>query len=225
MPGSDIRATPPSRRMSAGTRSSAITAHGAGVLGDHGLLGVDDVHDHAALEHLGEAALDAHRAGLGLAAVLAHAISVARCLERGACSRTGGSRRLAVDQAGGRRRVVVRVLGALGSAVERRRARRGCGSSRRSEPGAAGAAGRRSSRSSSAGPRVRREQPRAAAAAAASELLSVAALAAAAALPAAVFIDAPISAIDSPDGLHVRARRRRRLRIASTSPSQAQNVR
>ena len=26
MPGSDIRATPPSRRMSAGTRSSAITA-------------------------------------------------------------------------------------------------------------------------------------------------------------------------------------------------------
>ncbi len=30
-------------------------------LGDLGLLGVDDVHDHAALEHLCEAALDAHR--------------------------------------------------------------------------------------------------------------------------------------------------------------------
>ena len=31
---------------------------GAGVLGDLGLLGVDDVHDHAALEHLGQAGLD-----------------------------------------------------------------------------------------------------------------------------------------------------------------------
>ena len=74
MPGSDMRATPPSRRMSAGTRSSAITAHGARVLGDHGLLGVDDVHDDAALEHLGETALDAHRA------VFSHALSVARRL-------------------------------------------------------------------------------------------------------------------------------------------------
>ena len=43
------------RRMSAGTRSSAITAHGAGGLGDTRLVGGDDVHDHAALEHLGEA--------------------------------------------------------------------------------------------------------------------------------------------------------------------------
>ena len=42
--------------------------HGARVLGDHGLLGVDDVHDHAALEHLGEPALDAHRAVLSHAA-------------------------------------------------------------------------------------------------------------------------------------------------------------
>ena len=33
----------------------------AGVLGDLGLLGGDDVHDHAALEHLGHAALDARR--------------------------------------------------------------------------------------------------------------------------------------------------------------------
>ena len=36
---------------------------GAGVLGDLGLLGGDDVHDHAALEHLGHAALDAGGAG------------------------------------------------------------------------------------------------------------------------------------------------------------------
>ena len=35
---------------------------GAGVLGDPGLFGVDDVHDDAALEHFGEAALDLHRA-------------------------------------------------------------------------------------------------------------------------------------------------------------------
>ena len=40
---------------------------GACVLGDHGLLRVDHIHDHAALEHLGETALDAHRA------VLSHA--------------------------------------------------------------------------------------------------------------------------------------------------------
>ena len=51
--------------MSAGTRSSAITAHGACVLGDLRLLGVDDVHDDAALEHLGEAGLDPQRAVLG----------------------------------------------------------------------------------------------------------------------------------------------------------------
>ena len=36
---------------------------GAGVLGDLGLLGGDDVHDHAALEHLGHPALDAGGAG------------------------------------------------------------------------------------------------------------------------------------------------------------------
>ena len=35
----------------------------AGVLGDPRLLGGDHVHDHAALEHLGHAALDARRAG------------------------------------------------------------------------------------------------------------------------------------------------------------------
>ena len=38
---------------------------GAGVLGDLRLLGVDHVHDHAALELLGHAALDAGGAGLG----------------------------------------------------------------------------------------------------------------------------------------------------------------
>ena len=35
----------------------------AGVLGDLGLLGRDDVHDHAAAQHLGQAALDPSRAG------------------------------------------------------------------------------------------------------------------------------------------------------------------
>ena len=34
---------------------------GAGVLGDLRLLGVDDVHDHAALQHLGQAGLDTER--------------------------------------------------------------------------------------------------------------------------------------------------------------------
>jgi hypothetical protein len=51
----------------------------AGILGDLRLLGVDHVHDHAALEHLGQAGLDAesglvsHRApqdSRGLAAFL-----------------------------------------------------------------------------------------------------------------------------------------------------------
>jgi hypothetical protein len=45
--------------MSEGTRSSAITARGAGLLGDHGLFGVGDVHDYAALQHLGETDLQA----------------------------------------------------------------------------------------------------------------------------------------------------------------------
>ena len=38
--------------------------HRAGVLGDPRLVGGGDVHDHPALEHLGEAALDPHRPGL-----------------------------------------------------------------------------------------------------------------------------------------------------------------
>ena len=61
--GSLMRATPPCTRMSAGTRSRAMTARGAGVLGDLGLLGRDHVHDDAALEHLGQPALDAEGAG------------------------------------------------------------------------------------------------------------------------------------------------------------------
>ena len=49
---------------------------GARVLRDPRLLGVDDVHDDAALEHLGEARLDPQRADLG------HALSVAALLSR-----------------------------------------------------------------------------------------------------------------------------------------------
>ena len=45
--------------MSAGTRSSAITATAPADLGDPGLLAIDDVHDDAAFEHLGESPLDA----------------------------------------------------------------------------------------------------------------------------------------------------------------------
>ena len=39
----------------------------AGAFGDAGLLGGDDVHDHAALEHLGHAALDPRGSGLSSA--------------------------------------------------------------------------------------------------------------------------------------------------------------
>ena len=55
--GSLMRATPPSRRMSAGTRSSAITATAPASSAILRLLGGDDVHDHAAAQHLGEAPL------------------------------------------------------------------------------------------------------------------------------------------------------------------------
>ena len=57
--GSLMRATPPSRRMSAGHALERHHGGRAGVLGDLRLLGVDDVHDDAALEHLGQAGLDA----------------------------------------------------------------------------------------------------------------------------------------------------------------------
>ena len=45
---------------------------GAGVLGDAGLLGRDDVHDDAALQHLGEAALDAARSDRGALFAVSH---------------------------------------------------------------------------------------------------------------------------------------------------------
>ena len=51
----------------ADVRGHALQSHdgaGAGVLGDLGLLRGDDVHDDAALEHLGQAALDGNSAGL-----------------------------------------------------------------------------------------------------------------------------------------------------------------
>ena len=59
-----IRATPPAARMSAGMRSSAMTATAPGFLRDDGLLRRDDVHDDAALEHLREPALDGDRSGM-----------------------------------------------------------------------------------------------------------------------------------------------------------------
>ena len=60
--GSAIRATPPAARMSAGHALQRHDRGGAGGLGDPRLLGGDHVHDHAALEHLGEAGLDAESA-------------------------------------------------------------------------------------------------------------------------------------------------------------------
>ena len=62
--GSLIRATPPSRRMSAGTRSSAMTATAPASSAILACSACDHVHDDAALEHLGQAALDAHGAGV-----------------------------------------------------------------------------------------------------------------------------------------------------------------
>ncbi len=47
--------------VTADVGGNALQRHhggGAGVLGDLGLLGRDHIHDHAALEHLGEAGLD-----------------------------------------------------------------------------------------------------------------------------------------------------------------------
>src|SRR5829696_2631870 len=56
MSGSDMRATPPSLHV----RRHALQRHhgaGAGLLRDAGVFRRDHVHDHAALEHLGEALL------------------------------------------------------------------------------------------------------------------------------------------------------------------------
>ena len=57
---------------------------GTGVLGDLGLLGGDDVHDDAALEHLGQAGLDAKRADLlGVVCHAANDSFLTRSHERG----------------------------------------------------------------------------------------------------------------------------------------------
>ena len=55
LPTAAMRATPPSRRMSDGHALERHHRRRAGLLGDLRLLGVGHVHDHAALEHLGEA--------------------------------------------------------------------------------------------------------------------------------------------------------------------------
>lgn len=85
--GSDMRATPPSTRMSAGTLSSAMTAAAPASsamracerarasatavcweeqLGAADLLGVHDVHDDSALQHAGQAGLDLEVVGLAV---------------------------------------------------------------------------------------------------------------------------------------------------------------
>ena len=54
--------------LGADVGGDALEGHdgdGAGILGDTGLLGGDDVHDDAALQHLGESALDAGGSGIG----------------------------------------------------------------------------------------------------------------------------------------------------------------
>ena len=56
-----MRATPPSRADVGGHALERHDGAGAGVFGDLGLLGVGDVHDDAALEHVGETALYTHR--------------------------------------------------------------------------------------------------------------------------------------------------------------------
>ena len=71
--GSLIRATPPSRRMSAGHPLERHHGARARVLRDARLLGIDDVHDDAALQHLGETCLDPQRPVLG------HRRSLAAC--------------------------------------------------------------------------------------------------------------------------------------------------
>ncbi len=48
--------------------------HGAGIFGDARLVGGDDIHDHAAFEHLCEPALDAVRSELPGGGLLAHCV-------------------------------------------------------------------------------------------------------------------------------------------------------
>ena len=81
--GSLMRATPPSRRMSAGHPLERHDRDGTGVLGDLGLLGVDDVHDDAAPQHVGQSPLDGEGPGghgsslRGQAAPSHHSLSAA----------------------------------------------------------------------------------------------------------------------------------------------------
>ncbi len=49
-----MRATPPSLRMSDGHALKRHHRAGARVLRNFGLLGVGDIHDHAAFQHLGQ---------------------------------------------------------------------------------------------------------------------------------------------------------------------------
>ncbi len=62
--GEAMRATPPSARICAGTRSRAMTATAPARSAMVGLLGVGDVHDDAALEHFGEAGFEAKAGGV-----------------------------------------------------------------------------------------------------------------------------------------------------------------
>ena len=86
--GSDMRATPPSRRMSAGTRSSAITAAAPASSATFACSGVDDVHDHAALEHLGQAVLTRNVASSRIVGQFERSVSAAAAHPR----RTSGER-------------------------------------------------------------------------------------------------------------------------------------
>ena len=67
-----MRATPPAARMSAGMRSSAMTATAPASWAITRVLGRHDVHDDAALEHLRQPALDGDRPGLRSVRTLLH---------------------------------------------------------------------------------------------------------------------------------------------------------
>ena len=134
MSGSLIRATPP---CGADVGRHPLERHdrdGAGVLGDLGLLRRDDVHDDAALEHLGHAALDAGGAG-------ADGVLVVRCHGMLPLGSTGSESPI-VRPLGGRlpgRRCV----GAVSAVAAGRRCRRSGAAGGRRAAAAAGAAGGR----------------------------------------------------------------------------------
>ena len=72
--GSLMRETPPAARMSAGMRSSAMTAQAPASSAMLRLLGGGDVHDDAALEHLRELAIEFD--AVGLAVLFCHGCSL-----------------------------------------------------------------------------------------------------------------------------------------------------